>query len=166
MIKAKEKSSKIIIFRFVPMIVMMIVIFAFSHMPGDESSDTSLRVLEPILKLIEGLSKHSVASDTKASLNWLLRKAAHFTEYAFFGLTVLYAMKAFFEKAWKWMALSEVIAIIYATTDEIHQYFVPGRYMAFLDVCIDSTGALTGILLSYLIYKKLKKKRELKNEKV
>ena len=34
---------------------------------------------------------------------------------------------------------------LYAVTDEIHQYFVPGRSCEFRDICIDSAGVLCGI---------------------
>ena len=36
-------------------------------------------------------------------------------------------------------------------TDEIHQYLVPGRACMFTDVCIDSVGALLGILFVTVI---------------
>ena len=50
---------------------------------------------------------------------------------------------------------------IYAVTDELHQYFVPGRSCQVKDVMIDSSGALTGICLCMLacfVLKKLKDK--------
>jgi len=49
-----------------------------------------------------------------------------------------------------------LLAMFYATTDELHQVFVPGRMPAFTDVMIDSIGAMfAGILYSIeLILKK------------
>lgn len=44
-------------------------------------------------------------------------------------------------------ALSWVFCILYAASDEFHQLFVPGRAGLVTDVCIDSAGALLGILL-------------------
>lgn len=42
-----------------------------------------------------------------------------------------------------------LISMLYATSDEIHQYFVPGRTPAFTDVMMDSIGImLAGILYS------------------
>ena len=40
-----------------------------------------------------------------------------------------------------------VACILYATTDEIHQCFVPGRACKALDVLIDSLGSCTGVFL-------------------
>ena len=45
-----------------------------------------------------------------------------------------------------------LITILYATSDEIHQSFVPGRTPAFTDVMIDSIGILiAGVLYSIKI---------------
>ena len=40
-----------------------------------------------------------------------------------------------------------IFSIFYACTDEIHQYFIPGRAMAFKDVLIDSSGALVAMII-------------------
>ncbi len=34
-----------------------------------------------------------------------------------------------------------------AAADEFHQFFVPGRYASFADVCLDSCGGAAGMLL-------------------
>ena len=39
---------------------------------------------------------------------------------------------------------------LYACTDELHQYFVPGRACRFKDVMIDTAGAFTGIVCSMI----------------
>ena len=43
------------------------------------------------------------------------------------------------------------IAILYAATDEIHQYFVPGRICSFWDFLFDSLGAVVGVFLYRII---------------
>ena len=42
---------------------------------------------------------------------------------------------------------SLLFGAFYAATDEIHQYFVPGRSARLFDVGIDSLGVMTGILI-------------------
>ena len=42
--------------------------------------------------------------------------------------------------------LGFIWSVLYACSDEFHQLFVPGRSGQFIDVCIDSSGALFGIL--------------------
>jgi VanZ family protein len=69
----------------------------------------------------------------------ILRKGAHVTEYAILGLLLLRAigreLPAF------------LLGIGYAITDELHQHFVTGRHSSPLDVAIDSTGVLIGVLV-------------------
>jgi len=57
--------------------------------------------------------------------------------------------KAQVESIWLWSYcwISWFFAIVYAITDEIHQYYVPGRSSQFSDVCLDATGAMIGILI-------------------
>ena len=68
----------------------------------------------------------------------ILRKCAHVTEYAILGLLLLRALgretPAFFA------------GVAYAVTDEVHQHFVAGRHSSPVDVAIDSSGVLIGIL--------------------
>ena len=69
----------------------------------------------------------------------ILRKGAHVTEYAIFGLLLLRAigreLPAF------------LLGVGYAITDELHQHFVTGRHASPIDVAIDSTGVLIGVLV-------------------
>jgi VanZ family protein len=69
----------------------------------------------------------------------ILRKAAHLTEYAVLG-GLLY-------RALGQEALALVVGIAYATTDELHQYFVRGRHASPVDVAIDAVGVAVGMLL-------------------
>ena len=49
------------------------------------------------------------------------------------------------------------ISLVYAMLDELHQYFVPGRFMSVNDVLIDSIG-ITFSTLIYFIIIEVKKK--------
>ena len=48
--------------------------------------------------------------------------------------------------------LSFLFSVIYALSDEFHQTFVPGRDGNIVDVLIDSSGSLVGVLISSMIY--------------
>ena len=69
----------------------------------------------------------------------ILRKTAHFTEFAVLG-ALLY--RAFGREV---PALAAGIA--YAATDEVHQHFVSGRVGSVVDVAIDALGVATGMLV-------------------
>ena len=46
--------------------------------------------------------------------------------------------------------LTVVSGFLYSVTDEIHQYFIPGRAMRFSDVLIDTAGILLSASLIYI----------------
>ena len=88
-------------------------------------------------------------------LSFIIRKLAHFTEYLILGfLTINMLNKNDISKKY---LLSILICIIYATSDEIHQIFVPGRACQIRDVLIDSIGFITGVYLYKLINTKILK---------
>jgi VanZ family protein len=68
----------------------------------------------------------------------VLRKCAHVTEYAILGLLLLRALGR--------ETPAFLAGVGYAITDEIHQHFVSGRHSSPVDVAIDATGVLIGIL--------------------
>lgn len=65
--------------------------------------------------------------------DFIAKKAAHVLEY-----TALFTL--IFRSTGKKFALSFIITILYAVTDEIHQSFVPGRTAAIYDLGFDLTG--------------------------
>jgi len=142
------------------MAIMMIIIYLFSAMEGDDSAQTSGMFLNAIKKLAEEVSHRGLSPEALSNLHFIIRKCAHFTEYAALGITIMYAFWCRFKDAKLSFLWPELIAFSYATTDEIHQYFVPGRYGTFGDVMIDSSGALVGILVYWIIYKKKRVKNE------
>jgi VanZ family protein len=93
----------------------------------------------------------SVSPDVLDILDSMLRKFAHLTEYAIFGL-LLY--RSFGRKdgfRWRprlasWCVLA---ASAYSLTDELHQVFSPGRHASLIDCGIDTTGAAIAMLLVY-----------------
>jgi VanZ family protein len=68
----------------------------------------------------------------------VLRKLAHFAEYAILGALLARAVRR--------PGLAVALAALYAVTDEVHQTFVDGRVGAPLDVGIDTLGALVGVV--------------------
>ena len=53
-----------------------------------------------------------------------------------------------------WISL--IVGVLYASSDEIHQAFVPGRGPMLTDVLIDTSGVVTGIILVICIFKMYK----------
>ena len=89
--------------------------------------------------LIFGLSSVPDLGTGLGTWDLVLRKIAHFCEYAVLGALLLRALGR---------ELPAVAAgIVYAASDELHQRFVPGRHAAFRDVAVDAAGVLAGVLL-------------------
>jgi VanZ family protein len=57
------------------------------------------------------------------------------------------------------MSSAAAFCTLYAVSDEIHQYFVPGRACRFGDICIDTAGSILAIVLLTSIVT-IKKKRK------
>ena len=148
-------------------IINCITIFYFSNQVADISSGSSGRIVNfiaellPFIKNMEEAEREIFCSEV---LQPIVRKTAHFSIYALLGF--LSMNLAFTYKGTKYQkGLSSFgFGAFYATTDEIHQLFVQGRSGEFRDVCIDSLGVLTGILLAifimFLIRKIFKKQEE------
>ena len=87
----------------------------------------------------------------------LIRKAAHFTEYAVLG-SLLGWQTAMAEKKPGWAFL---LGAVCACVDETIQIFTPDRGPGLADVLLDSFGVLAGITalhLGHTIYKTIQKK--------
>jgi VanZ family protein len=82
---------------------------------------------------IPSLSTHLGVWDT------ILRKGAHITEYAILGALLYRALGK--------EPLALAAGILYAATDELHQYFVRGRHASPVDVAIDAVGLALGMLV-------------------
>jgi VanZ family protein len=77
----------------------------------------------------------------------------HILEYAILSLLLYRALKVT-SKAPQTSAI--LITVLYAITDEIHQYFVPGRNANVFDLAIDALGAILAHCITN-IYEYLKK---------
>lgn len=135
----------------------MVVIFVFSAQDADESSANSNEVGMLLGHLVVedfDVLPQKEKEEFADTWDYPIRKAAHMTEYALLGFLLVEAMTDRFcalEKGKKInryklnAAIAFGIAVLYAASDEIHQYFVPGRACMAMDVVIDSVGALIGV---------------------
>jgi VanZ like family len=82
--------------------------------------------------------------------------AGHFVEYAVLALLVQWSLteksaaakRAGVKHVAGW---AFVIAAAYAITDEVHQYFVPGRHMDPFDLLTDAAGAAAALWIAGLL---------------
>ena len=127
--------------KFLALSLWMAVIFFLSHQNGHDSSETSGILLE-LLKLL-GIGP---GSSVQGALSYLVRKAGHFTEYLILAILFLRFSKQR-GLSGKSAFYAVLFVFLYASSDEFHQSFIPGRGPAFSDVLIDTAGGFTGVLL-------------------
>jgi len=103
--------------RWLPALLMMLIIFLFSSQPSSELPD----------------------------FNWadtIVKKGGHLVGYAILALSYWYAFRMQQDKR----GLAWLLAVLYALTDEFHQSFVPGRHSTIWDVLIfDNLGAMLSL---------------------
>ena len=147
-------------FAWVPVSLWLIVIFLFSAQNAEQSGNTSTGIVRWVVGLLysgfEGFPPEKQA-EILHLFQLLVRKGAHFTEYAVLAMLVSNALRLAGKFRWK---LPVIISAAYAVTDEIHQYFVPGRACRLLDVIIDTSGAAFGTAIFVLGLLHLKKRKD------
>lgn len=76
-------------------------------------------------------------------------KLIHIAEYAVLGLLIARALKLQGFKATPFLKilLAAELAFLYGATDELHQFFVPGRFASVVDLLADGAGALLGSII-------------------
>ena len=132
---------------FIPSIFLMILIFMFSHQTGSESSGLSSQIVLWIQTYL-----HIPISE------FIVRKAAHMSEYALLTLTLIYGFYKNHYPIQKIMIYSLIGTFLYACSDAMHQLFIGGRAGQFTDVLIDTCGGCLTIIF-YDVLTKLKYKQ-------
>lgn len=129
------------------LICNLIFIWGNSLLPGEVSGAFSDWVKWILAQLFSGAPGGPTGGG-------LLRKIAHFTEFAALGMCLAW-LHGMLQKGRLQPFLWGVLA---AAVDETIQRFVPDRGPSIRDVCIDSAGVLTGIVLLWLGHNYLKKR--------
>lgn len=125
---------------------VMILIFCHSAMPADLSSQESGFVVTYLLRVLPFLDPARYTD----LLTFMVRKTAHAMEYTLLGFCLHWylrdVLKQRFDMGGRQIFLTAwLCGTLYAVSDEIHQYFVPGRSCELRDVCIDAAGVLLGV---------------------
>jgi VanZ family protein len=123
---------------WLPVAALLAVMYYFST--DVFSADNTRSVIEKIfLWFVPHASKHAMAT-----LNYAVRKSAHFTEYAILGAFLFRAFRADDPMRWRlrWSVYSFVAAGSWALLDEFHQTLTRTRGGSVWDALLDSSGAL------------------------
>lgn len=138
------------------------IIFGFSSQDGEKSGSISRRITEKIATFIPQIQKENEIEKENImnTMERIIRKMAHFSIYTVVGLLLMSLVSTYNIKEKNRLIITLTTGIIYASSDEIHQSFVPGRSPMITDIVIDTMGVILGILLIILGKKIIKKYRE------
>ncbi len=146
---SKGRKTYIIISAII-LLAVLITIFVLSAQNGEESSSTSGFFTELIEAVFGQAANESV-----------IRTLAHFCEFAGLGLVMCNFIFALKDKLKPFLSI--LFSAGYATTDEIHQFFVPGRACQLSDWAVDFTGIVFGVVVFcvfFFIIRTIKNKRQ------
>lgn len=152
-----EKKKKKILTAFLSLLLIAayIVIFQFSSDDAESSSHISMKVSETAVSLYYriwgGGMDGSFVTGTAASVEGVVRKLAHFTEYMAVGFLAGGIWCLWVRGSGKCALLVFVQLVLSAGIDELHQYFVPGRCASLRDVLIDVMGGGAGLALVFCL---------------
>ncbi len=129
-----------------------IIIFNFSNENAEKSSKTSQKVTEAITLNIKSIQELEVKEKIKVidKVESVVRKIAHFSIYTLVGFLLMQLLNTYKIKEKNKCIISLMLGAIYATSDELHQRFIPGRSGEITDVVIDTGGVICGILIAIL----------------
>ena len=145
----------------------VLVINRFSAQDADLSGSLSFDIAEGIAKFFYSFSEHSI-TDVLTLAGYFehpLRKFAHLFEYGVQGSLLtgsfLPVMGMYRNGGGKGRTLyvsCNTLVFVLAAFDELHQYFVPGRYASVWDVLLDTFGSALFCFFIYLIKDRKKNK--------
>lgn len=148
------------------LVAVYLMIFLFSADDAAASSSLSVSVTRKLMNLYYRFFSGSGNAASALSVSMvpdgveaIVRKMAHFTEYMAVGFLSFGIALMWIQKVKTGAAAVVLQVFLSAGIDEIHQYFVPGRYASFRDVLIDTAGGTAGILILFLVYKIRKRRR-------
>ena len=131
--------------------VNLAVIWGNSLLPGSDSGAMSGGIMEVIRSML-GISES--AADL---LHHLVRKLAHFTEFACLG--ALLGWRCGMKKERHMLAYPALLGLAAAVVDESIQLFTPDRGPSLVDVWIDESGAITGLMMVLIGHHLIRKRK-------
>ena len=130
------------------LLVALMVSFIFSNSAASAgtSNGMSLTVSEWVRPVLNTVGLHPETD----FLNFVIRKLAHFSEYALLGCLIAIAYRL---QPWSWMKSKAALLpfFIIPVLDENLQRFSAGRSCELRDMLIDSAGMAAGMFLAIVL---------------
>ncbi len=168
--KISKAKNKLHLFLriLLPLLCLATIAFIFSNslQTATESSKQSGSVVEVVQDVAEVVAPESQIAKGEVSaletLHRVIRKMAHFLEFALLGALFCWTYFVYEEKPAR-LYIPALAVVPVPCIDESIQLFVQGRGAAFTDVLIDLSGATCGFLFAFgvamLIFKIMKSRK-------
>jgi VanZ family protein len=129
--------------RYLPLVAWLIFI-SYASSDNFSAANTSPIIGPLVLWLFP-----NTTPETLAVIHFVVRKIAHFTEYAILAYLAARAFRTSPRAALanRWFLAALVLIVIYALLDEYHQNYVPSRTASIYDSLLDMSGGLVMLLV-------------------
>jgi VanZ family protein len=137
----QRQSATRFLSRYAPLVAWLAFI-SFASSDSFSATNTS-RIIGPlVLWLFPSTTPHHLDV-----IHLVVRKLAHFSEYALLGILAARAFRTSTNPTIqrRWLLISLSIIVSYALIDEYHQSFVPSRTASIFDSLIDMSGGLAAL---------------------
>lgn len=136
-------------FAYAPLVLWIVVILTLGSGPGSMAQTS--RFVGPLIEFFFP----GAAPETFLAIHVLIRKAAHFVEYAILALLAARAFASLSASAtWRHLILLPLaLTASVACIDEINQSFQTSRTSSSWDVFLDQAGAITALAIFYFFRK-------------
>ena len=134
-----------------PALLWLGVMFFFSGQDSHDSAALSGAFTKFLMDILP-------VSMSALEFEHLLRKAAHFTIFAVGGFLLMFGLGQAFGPGLKRFVIAVLGYAAVAVANELHQLTSVGRSCSHVDMLIDFTGALTGILIAALLLRLTKRR--------
>jgi VanZ family protein len=157
------------ILNIILLIIVIFTIFMFSNQNSKDSGKISKDFGVQVVTTIDNITNTKIEGNkskeqyVKKNL-YFIRKFAHISEYIILSIVLLGLISYYKKIDIKWLIISIVICIIFASIDEFHQLFISGRTGKVIDVFIDTIGIIIGSLIYYIVYINGKGKKHIKKK--
>ena len=125
----------------------IVFIFSNSMKVATVSTGASAKVLSLLRRILRHVGLTGAADHLTMHI---VRKMAHFCEYALEGFLLMLCMRVYSRHPIRHISVPMLGGVLTAMTDETIQLFSEGRSSQVTDVWLDSAGVLTGILTALI----------------
>lgn len=146
-VKSDETAKHATKRRVFAAITILYVLFIFhnSMFPGPQSSNQSQYAMNLMNYVFASLQIPILLSEH------FVRKAAHFAEYFVLGILIPTTIRSYRKSVWKSAFSGMFFLLLVPVIDEFIQLYTPQRGSSVLDVLLDFSGGMAGMLVTCLV---------------